>query len=334
MLLVRVRFEGIKPVVSFKKFTPGVDCPTTKRAARRALNNLQKIDPEGQHSDVRPFFEAVISGKLPQYYYKDLKEKRAWSDDIPFHEDSYTRLKLGWGHPGYPHLKCRGNCIVSISLSLQATIEEAMVKDKSVIEAVKKYVNYPWNAFKGKKGEFWTTPDEIAFINKTLDIVMGYLEREYNLEPEKEFIPFKAGQSPPHTKDEAQNMLGRLPEKDELRPFYDAVISGTLPNYHLARLKMFKSFSDELPAKKVDSTNPANHNMKCRVNPQAGIRNEFYTAIQEGVVQDENVINAINIYWKWLFHRDNKFTTPAEIALINKTLDIVIDYLKTTYKLD
>lgn len=70
------------------------------------------------------------------------------------------------------------------------------------------------------------------------------------------------------------------------------------------------------------------------MNAQVGINGTFSSAIDEGIIKDEKVIDAINIYWKWLFHRDTaKFTTREEITLINKTLDTVIGYLKATYKL-
>ena len=107
---------------------------------------------------------------------------RDYSDDLPFHENKYKRLALVWDSPAYPNFKCRGNVMVGISLTLQAAMYEGIVKDPSIILAINKLRYYNFNAFRGSKGEYWTTPDEIKLINDTLDTVMDYLKREYRLQ--------------------------------------------------------------------------------------------------------------------------------------------------------
>lgn len=158
---------------------PPKNSPTPRWRARRSLKLIKKSNPH-LYVYVRPFYESVINNRLPQHYYDELKKRRNYSDDLPFHEDAFERLELALNHPEYPFLKCRGNTIVGIGLKLTSAIDERIIKDPSVIAAILDFRQHDWNAFKGK-GKYWTTPAEIEYINKTLDLVIDCLKRTYNL---------------------------------------------------------------------------------------------------------------------------------------------------------
>ena len=160
---------------------PPKNSPTPKWRARVGLRTLRKSGPD-EIKVFKPYFEAIINGKVPEYRLGLLKQFKDYSDDLPFHEDKDKRLALVWNHPSYPNFKCRGNVLCGISMGLQGVVYEGLVKDPAVILAINNFRYHNFNAFRGNKGEYWTTPDEIAFINRTLDTVIDYLKREYKLE--------------------------------------------------------------------------------------------------------------------------------------------------------
>jgi len=160
-------------VAAFFHLKPPEGAPTPKWMARRALKNAGQCDPQA-YGSLRPLYEAVLSGKLPQYYFSELKRFKSYSDALP------SEGLVGEWHPDYPFMKCRGNTIICISLALQATADEGLIKSECVLNAIERYRAQDWGFHKGKHISR-TTPEEIKLINDTLDIVIGYLEREYNL---------------------------------------------------------------------------------------------------------------------------------------------------------
>ncbi len=125
---------------------------------------------------------------------------------------------------------------------------------------------------------------------------------------------------------------------DSLAPFYKAVLGGKLPQYYLDTLKEYKARSDDLPPELLSVTDPRYGKMKCLDNAIVGLSLTLQGTIEEGLVNDPSIMAAIEKFTK---HNWNAFkgvgkamTTPEEIKLINDTLDIVIGYLKTKYKLE
>ena len=167
---------------AFLHLPPPENSPAPKWQARRGLRNLRNCG-DAEQKESSPGLNAILNGTVPQYCLAELKKRRYdYSDALPFSEDKTTRLALVWDDPKYPYFKCRGNSIIGISLKLQRTLNEGLIKDPSVVLAINKFRYYNWNALRGAKGEYWTTPEEIMFINRTLDLVIGYLKATYNLE--------------------------------------------------------------------------------------------------------------------------------------------------------
>ena len=200
-------------VAAFFHLKPPEGTPTPKWMARRALKTARQCDQRTCES-VSSFCEAVLSGKLPQYYFSELKRFKSYSDALP------SEGLVGEWHPDYPNMKCKGNTIIGISLTLQATADEGLIKSEYVLNAIERYKLQDWSFHKGKYISR-TTPEEIKLINDTLDTVMGYLESEYGLEPQKRWVPYRAGQGEPYTVGEAKSILERLrpASDDDVRPF-------------------------------------------------------------------------------------------------------------------
>ncbi len=136
------------------------------------------------------YFQAIAESTLPRFYRDWLRFKKGYSDDLPEpdvprdHPDyTYIRLEAGWNHPSSPFLKCLGNVIGGISMSLKGCIDDEIVFDSEIYRLVDHYRSHNWNYARGKKGEYWTLPEEIQLINTTLDVMIGYLERTYSLVP-------------------------------------------------------------------------------------------------------------------------------------------------------
>jgi len=95
--------------------------------------------------------------------------------DVPDTHPDYKFLRLQF-REGNPKMKCRANVIMGISLSLQGVIEDEVLTGQDHRELVEAYRTREWNAFKGSKGEYWTSPEEIEFINSTLDTMIASIK--------------------------------------------------------------------------------------------------------------------------------------------------------------
>lgn len=150
----------------------------SKEKAKSILD--QDINPEE-----RIYFESILNDQLPQYYFEELSKYRFnYSDElpepnVPVTAPDYKKLKLEFRVKN-PKMKCRAHCIVGISLTLQGINEERVLNSLEYKKIIRNYRFYDWNAFKGAKGEFWTSPEEIQFINKTLDKTLNLIKSKYN----------------------------------------------------------------------------------------------------------------------------------------------------------
>lgn len=133
----------------------------------------------------REYFEAIAEGTLPQYFLELFQTLQLFSDDLPG-----ERLVAEW-HPDYPYMKCRGNCIISVNLSLSRAVADRIIKDDGVVGKVSRFGEHEWNFQKGSKGEYWTQPEEIDLINDTLDTVISHLNKEYELNDNREVVEQK-----------------------------------------------------------------------------------------------------------------------------------------------
>jgi hypothetical protein len=136
----------------------------------------------------KDYFEAIVNNQLPKYYLEQLLEKRSYSDDLPEPAISpdhpnykFERLAARDNHPAYPKLKCRGNAICEISMTLRASVDDKVVTGEEALKAIDDFMSHDWNYCKGGKGENWTTPEEIQLINKTLDTVISCIKDDYKL---------------------------------------------------------------------------------------------------------------------------------------------------------
>ncbi|MCX6770582.1 MAG: hypothetical protein NTX79_00855 [Candidatus Micrarchaeota archaeon] len=155
-------------IAAFFHLQPPKGTPTPKWIARRSLNSLPLND------SACPFFQAVINRKLPQYYLIDLLEYKSRGDDLP---NGLVRAT----DPRCHKLKCTAHSILGIKSAFAALLRERLINDPSVAGAIESYRTYDFNAFKGSH-KLMTTSSEILFINETLDLVIGYLKREYKLQ--------------------------------------------------------------------------------------------------------------------------------------------------------
>ncbi len=73
------------------------------------------------------------------------------------------------------------NVIIRMSLELQGMIKDEVLTDQKSKEIVEAFRTRKWNAFKGSKGEYWTSKEEIDYMNKTLDTVIASIRETYNL---------------------------------------------------------------------------------------------------------------------------------------------------------
>ncbi len=135
----------------------------------------------------REFHSAIINNSLPEFYLKRFKDLRFnYSDDIPEpgvsekHPDYYLlRLVAKDKHPSYPKMKCRANVIGSIGLSLSVCIDYKIIDDEELVNEVSDFFDFRWNCT--DTNIIWTTKQEIDYINQTLDKVIDYLQKKYEL---------------------------------------------------------------------------------------------------------------------------------------------------------
>ncbi len=158
-----------------------------------------KITPETaedtlkRYPDMHPthaaYFEAAIAGEMPEFYLSRFQDYRHnCSDDLPEpdvspeHPDyEFLRLKATEDHHCYPRMKCRGNFIVGMSGHLQGAIIDEVIIDQEMIKTIESFRNSGFNFSRGKKGGFWTLPEEIELMNGTLDIVIEHIKETYSL---------------------------------------------------------------------------------------------------------------------------------------------------------
>ena len=76
------------------------------------------------------------------------------------------------------HYKCRGNYIVGLRGALKSAISEEITFSDFAREQMNKFFGYSFKYYKAER----TTPEEIDFINETLDIVIDDLERLFREE--------------------------------------------------------------------------------------------------------------------------------------------------------
>ena len=147
--------------------------------ATAVLESGQNLGPN------KDLFRAIREGTVRDYY-RDVFENYRWrySDDLPEpevasdHEDYiFYRLQATEEHPSSPHMKCRGNVISGLQAHLGHCKDNAGPPNEAELaELHRRYATYPWNWQKGGKGEYWTTQEEIDFINETLDIALDLLK--------------------------------------------------------------------------------------------------------------------------------------------------------------
>lgn len=146
---------------------------TKERAAKALPASGEKI-----FDLTRQYIEAIRDGELPRYYMQRLATYKLYSDALPDH-----RLVDVW-HPDYPSMKCGSQAVYGICARLRGSIEDDVIADTGLKDAIGEFVAYRWNCFRGGKGEFWTTSEEIQKINNMLDTALEYLQQKYGIQPD------------------------------------------------------------------------------------------------------------------------------------------------------
>ena len=122
------------------------------------------------------YVEALAFDKLPQYYADSFDFFKMYSNELP------SKEVVGEWHPSYPMMKCRGNVIVGIGVSLASAVTDGVLSDQDETEVVDHYRNYNWTFQQGSKGEVWTTQYEIELINKTLEFVSNKIKTKFDIQ--------------------------------------------------------------------------------------------------------------------------------------------------------
>jgi hypothetical protein len=141
----------------------------------------------GMPKRVAAAFEAARDGQLAQFYLERLRERRhEYCDDVPEPAVPPThpayaalRLQATWDHPRSERLKCRAHFIIGLTSVLESIVENEFIEDPAIPAQFTRFREHSWQAFKGSKGMYWTTPEEIAFMNKTMDVFLEPMERTY-----------------------------------------------------------------------------------------------------------------------------------------------------------
>ncbi len=140
---------------------------------------------------LRAKYEAIAEGRYLEYLLSKLRKYRyEYSDDLPESNvpptdpdyAAHRLLEAELSNPSYPRLKCRGNVIIGISLTLREIVDEEFIKESAILQRINDWKSSEFNAFKGK-GKAFTTPEEIARMNTVLDATIAYIEKEYDLPP-------------------------------------------------------------------------------------------------------------------------------------------------------
>ncbi len=154
----------------------------TKEEVKEVLDKYK----DREIGSIKLYFQAILDERLPEYYLDELSNYRFnYSDetpepDVPKDHPDYKFLRLQF-REGNDKIKCRCHAMIGISASLEGIIEDEILTEQEHIDLINQYKTRDWNAFKGGKGEFWTSPEEISFINSTLDIMIASIKKVYQL---------------------------------------------------------------------------------------------------------------------------------------------------------
>ena len=160
-----------------------------KKTPERAAEIL---DSRPDLSDVsREYFEAIRDVTLPQFFLRKLQAYKKREDtilkpDIDSDHPDYriTRLNLT-EHAEYTDgrkFKYTAGTIRGISSKLRLAMQHGIIQDPAVIAACEQFRSHDWNALRrAKKGTFWTTPEEITYMNQVLDLVINHLQETHGI---------------------------------------------------------------------------------------------------------------------------------------------------------
>lgn len=120
-----------------------------------------------------------------------------------------------------------------------------------------------------------------------------------------------------------------------VRPYLEAKENGTLVKYFLDRFRHFRNdYTDEAPGfdvriGKVEGGKFVDDNYKGWGNYMGAVGSLFNTAIEDGAINDPQVIEQIqNFNNRDFAHLHGELSSPEEIAAVNSVLDLVIKYLE------
>jgi hypothetical protein len=138
-----------------------------------------------------------------------------------------------------------------------------------------------------------------------------------------------------YTPEAARDVLARNTWLEgRMRGYWQAIIDGTLPQHYLSEFLSKKNdYSDELPAVDV-RTLPETRGerptvYKCQANYLTGLGVGLISAVKDGVIVDENVIAAIELYRSSdLAFAVGDPNNQERLDIVNATLDLVIDHLQ------
>lgn len=145
----------------------------TVEEARESIQTFPNMVPS-----LKFYFEAVIGGYLPEYFFSFLNHRRGFSDELI---DGELKEKF---HPDYPFIKGSESSIYGTFSLLQDLIIEEFITDIDKINQICDFRFYKWNVAKGETGENLTTSEEIDYINQTLDSIISHFQQNYELRQE------------------------------------------------------------------------------------------------------------------------------------------------------
>jgi len=129
---------------------------------------------------LRPRWNAIIDGKLPQYYLAELKKFKSYSNELISDTETYLQKTLPENYRS--EVKARGNAIVGIGTTLEGAVAEGLIRNEKLVSKIENFINRSWNFSRGAgKGVHFTTPEEMVLINDMLDIAIDYLKSTYYL---------------------------------------------------------------------------------------------------------------------------------------------------------
>ncbi len=65
--------------------------------------------------------------------------------------------------------------------ALRRFTELEIIQDRDLKQSIVVFTKRQWNGLRGKKGEYWTTHEEINLINTTLDRVISHIETIFGI---------------------------------------------------------------------------------------------------------------------------------------------------------